>query len=85
MHVPLLHSLPQLQSISLRVEGVLQPVPMGLVLYILRTQLAGGLRCLHLHLQQSWVGAAPAWREVGQFTMLTKLEFSYDKQVRAEA
>ena len=83
-HVPLLHRLPKLDSISLRVEGVLHPLPICMILHMLRTQLAG-MRCLSLYLEQSWVGAVQAWREVGQCTQLQKLQIHFDKQVGAES
>jgi hypothetical protein len=54
---------------------------MSTVLYSLRTQL-NSVRHLSMYLQQSWVGAEEAWRELARSTALTKLVLKFGKEVR---
>jgi hypothetical protein len=54
---------------------------MSTLLYSLRSQQGGCVRILHLHLQQSWVGAVEAWRELGKLTWLDQLALEFGKEV----
>jgi hypothetical protein len=68
--LPFLHRLPRLDYIKLAVEGDIRPSSISTVLYSLRTQLKGRMRSMHVYLEQSWVGAEEAWRELGRSTAL---------------
>jgi hypothetical protein len=80
--LPFLHRLPRLDYIKLAVEGDIRPSSISTVLYSLRTQLKGRVRSMHVYLEQSWVGAEEAWRELGRSTALTKLRMGLAKEVR---